>query len=596
MAYTPLGNPSAPRVTSTTSLMAKKGLNLRDLPQLLSPENALIIRNYLITAEGGLTKRKGLTAVEDAGGTVGCTMLEEYTSNLLVYGYGTSLAVYDIAADTSTIVKSDFNETGFTGVRYGDYFFVASPGDKIGRLTQTLDYDAQSANFNVGSILTGGTSGATAIILEDSDGGTSGTLTLGNISGTFQNDETITDDGGTPGSATADGTVGYTYTEITNAPKAKVIRVVDTRLFAGNLSDEPTAVQYSEVDDGTNPPFTAWSNTTTATAGGKIFYRNAGDVNDINNLGNIVVVFADNGKWAFTIDTIDSGGTLKKIDNTVMYRIDAGGNASLQTKEGLFYVNENGLYQLVSVGQNDIKFSDQEALVSEQLGDDFFEDADFSQASLLKDDVTNTLMITYKNDSTNNNAVLTYNTQLKAYGTITGWNINRFMLARDGTLYGAGSNTAKIWKVLQGNTDDGNDIWYEFEQELNVGALWTRKELLGQYVQGELSPSSQPVIQFDIYDKDGKFVENKLKLRWDYNVSGLTAVGFGDSPWGSPWGGDSDVSGTTEQFAGFRGRIKNFQRIHVNISGNDKVPHTINWLSLDTREKAAIRRRNLTQI
>ena len=67
-----------------------------------------------------------------------------------------------------------------------------------------LDYDAQSANFTVGSKLTGGTSGATAIILNDTDGGTTGTLKLGSVSGIFQNDETITDADG--GSATANGT------------------------------------------------------------------------------------------------------------------------------------------------------------------------------------------------------------------------------------------------------------------------------------------------------------------------------------------------------------------------------------------------------
>ena len=61
-----------------------------------------------------------------------------------------------------------------------------------------MNYDAQSANFNVGSRLTGGTSGATGIIYRDTDGGATGTLELTGITGTFQNNETITDDGSTP--------------------------------------------------------------------------------------------------------------------------------------------------------------------------------------------------------------------------------------------------------------------------------------------------------------------------------------------------------------------------------------------------------------
>lgn len=73
------------------------------------------------------------------------------------------------------------------------------------KTTPTLDYDAQSANFTLGLVVTGGTSGATATILADNDGGTTGTLTLTNIIGVFQNDELITDS--STGSATVNGTI-----------------------------------------------------------------------------------------------------------------------------------------------------------------------------------------------------------------------------------------------------------------------------------------------------------------------------------------------------------------------------------------------------
>lgn len=67
----------------------------------------------------------------------------------------------------------------------------------------TLAYDAQSVNFSVGKVLTGGTSGATGRIIADSDGGTTGTLTLHTINGVFVDNELITDTNG--GSATANG-------------------------------------------------------------------------------------------------------------------------------------------------------------------------------------------------------------------------------------------------------------------------------------------------------------------------------------------------------------------------------------------------------
>ncbi len=72
-----------------------------------------------------------------------------------------------------------------------------------------LLYDAQSANFTTGLVLTGGTSGATAEIIADTDNTSTGILTLGNIKGTFADNEIITDS--STGSATANGTVGDTY-------------------------------------------------------------------------------------------------------------------------------------------------------------------------------------------------------------------------------------------------------------------------------------------------------------------------------------------------------------------------------------------------
>jgi hypothetical protein len=58
-----------------------------------------------------------------------------------------------------------------------------------------IDYITQTANFTIGAVLTGVDSGATGIILKDTDTGDSGTLTLGDVKGVFQVDEIITDSG-----------------------------------------------------------------------------------------------------------------------------------------------------------------------------------------------------------------------------------------------------------------------------------------------------------------------------------------------------------------------------------------------------------------
>lgn len=68
-----------------------------------------------------------------------------------------------------------------------------------------LTYDTQTANFTVGDVITGLSSGATARIQDDIDTGATGTLTLIDIVGEFLNNEIITDSGG--GSAVVNGSI-----------------------------------------------------------------------------------------------------------------------------------------------------------------------------------------------------------------------------------------------------------------------------------------------------------------------------------------------------------------------------------------------------
>jgi hypothetical protein len=86
-----------------------------------------------------------------------------------------------------------------------------------------LAYDTPAAAFTVGKTLTGATSHATAVIigipgtvLYDSSGAAiytvpALTLALHTITGTFQDDETITDNGTVPGSAKVNGTIADAF-------------------------------------------------------------------------------------------------------------------------------------------------------------------------------------------------------------------------------------------------------------------------------------------------------------------------------------------------------------------------------------------------
>ncbi len=72
----------------------------------------------------------------------------------------------------------------------------------------TLDYDAQAGAFEAAETIEGQNSGATATIVSDVDGGTTGTLTLSNVVGVFEDNETII--GSVIGNAVVNGVLAAT--------------------------------------------------------------------------------------------------------------------------------------------------------------------------------------------------------------------------------------------------------------------------------------------------------------------------------------------------------------------------------------------------
>lgn len=87
------------------------------------------------------------------------------------------------------------------GIKYGFWWVAAG----VVRPGASLAFNLQTVNFTAGSVVTGATSGATARISAVVQSAGSGTLTLGDIDGTFLDGEVITDADG--GDAHVDGTI-----------------------------------------------------------------------------------------------------------------------------------------------------------------------------------------------------------------------------------------------------------------------------------------------------------------------------------------------------------------------------------------------------
>ncbi|MFZ2199446.1 MAG: hypothetical protein WAV40_01515, partial [Microgenomates group bacterium] len=195
---------------------------------------AMTSASYTATTLG--TALSGITGIDASLGfklklkiTTGTTNATAITSIYLTTISTTTAQDYQYPLDLTTVTINNpilgssyeiYNQTTTSQLAIGAITadphivsVIASPGDtlrvRLRRSKGLLIYESQTANYGVGNILAGLSSGATAVIAADSDNGTSGILTLENIVGVFQDNEIIQDDQG--GSATTSGTVGGKY-------------------------------------------------------------------------------------------------------------------------------------------------------------------------------------------------------------------------------------------------------------------------------------------------------------------------------------------------------------------------------------------------
>ena len=144
-------------------------------------------------------------------------------------------------------------------------FFPRTTGAKVRRGsvrhatigTNALAFDGQTGNFTVGQVVTGGTSGATGTIASQTDGGSSGTLQLHDIDGTFADNEALTDPlGGAavaniPSGVTARGPVESMITYRFGGTE-KLFAAHATSIFEVGSPVEPDETPAATVDGQTS--------------------------------------------------------------------------------------------------------------------------------------------------------------------------------------------------------------------------------------------------------------------------------------------------------------------------------------------------------
>lgn len=155
---------------------------------LNSPSNSIQVRDCVedsfVTLAGDGTKWIRRRS-QNMGASFGVT-----SDATLTPAWRETLAPGQVVMVEATIVAKQRN-----GINTAEYWVAASAK----RPGSTMLYDTRTATFNLGTVITGQASGATARITADTNGVGTGTLTLTDIKGVFTIGEIITDSSGGSG-------------------------------------------------------------------------------------------------------------------------------------------------------------------------------------------------------------------------------------------------------------------------------------------------------------------------------------------------------------------------------------------------------------
>jgi hypothetical protein len=169
------------------------------------------------------------TGIFDATNAAVQTHYTDGSGNVFVDDQGNKFIPFisSIGASVSGLTSGDWSSVQFANSS-GDVFLDLVNGSDskllydgtdfypIGSTSlYSISYNTETQPFTVGKTLTGATSAATATIVKVIDNGTTGTLWVDNVTGTFGASEIITDDNTTPGSATTAGAPVLLFNGIT---------------------------------------------------------------------------------------------------------------------------------------------------------------------------------------------------------------------------------------------------------------------------------------------------------------------------------------------------------------------------------------------
>ena len=376
------------------------------------------------------------------------------------------------SAELTGLTNGDFSSTNITTV--GGSYIVAVNGDDrmlsydgstwryVDAATTELPFDAQTVNYGAGLTVTGGTSGATGVIVTVTDNGATGTLRLKNVTGTFVDNELVT---ASTGSATANIPSGVTTVPaITGASTSTFSHVwlFKSRLF---FIKKDSMTVYSLPVDSIGGAVTTLSLGGVMQKGGSLMFGASWSTDAGDGMDDTCVIVTTEGEVAVFQGTDPASAVdWHRVGNYDLPRplhkdahIKAGGNLLVATKIGVIPISSSISKDMAAISLDAVSLPIEPTWIDytvDRQGKWVF--AKWSEKSRA--------IVGFPPDGNNIKACLGLNLQTGAWCRMTGWDI-RCAVELDGELY-FGTSTGKCYRAEAFGSDNGSTY-----QCLYVGAF-----------------------------------------------------------------------------------------------------------------------------
>lgn len=434
------------------------------------PDQAEVLDNFFPTAQGARL-RGGSTAYADIGAAVVRLMVYSSTSDELFAS--TAAGIYDADrisaggtnfADVADLTSGDWSATQ-TATSGGSFLVMANGSDPMhyydgsafypitGAAVNNVGYDARTLPFSVGETVTGGTSGASAVIVSIvQTTATAGTLRVGAITGgPFVDNEALTSAGG---AATANGAssagsaitiTGVTTSDLTQLwlHKTRLFAVEKNSLSAWYLPAASIGGAASELPLGA-----------IFKKGGTLMFGASWSLDSGAGLDDVCIFVTSNGEIA-VYEGDDPNNAPNDWRLTGVYEISrplnkhsffkAGGDLAILTEDGIIPVSEALRKDRAALQAVAISYPIEDAwkaAVANRSTDYPITPTLWQSQALLMIGVSGSGGVAY-----------VANARTGAWCRYTGWDVRCGAVANDSLYFG--SNGGKVMRGQIGGADDG---------------------------------------------------------------------------------------------------------------------------------------------